>query len=421
MVAHPEKHLVVIGGGAAGFFCAVNAARLCQGLQVTIVEKTTKVLQKVKVSGGGRCNATHACYEIRQMAGRYPRGAKFVQKAFHHFFTTHTIQWFQSRGVALKTEADGRMFPVSDSSQQIIDCLLQEANKYGVSFSFGFDVAQVCTTGQQWKLTARDGRTLVADYLCIACGGFSKPEQFDWITKATGHSIASPVPSLFTFNASGHPLTALMGVAVPDCLVKIAGLKSDSRGPLLITHWGLSGPAVLRLSAFAARELATCAYRFTVLVNWLPAFTETSILEYMRNYRVNKGNQKLSNTEWATLPHRLWIFLLEQAGAHADMRWSDLPATIQNKLAKCLCSYELLANGKTTFKEEFVTAGGITLSEIDANTMMSRLRPNLFFAGEIMDVDGITGGYNFQHAWTSGFVAAQTIAQLACMPYALCK
>jgi predicted Rossmann fold flavoprotein len=348
------------------------------------------------------------------MAERYPRGEKFVQKAFQHFFTTDTINWFQDRGVELKAEPDGRMFPVSNSSQQIIDCLVQEANQSGVNFLYGFDVAQVEATDPNWKVTARDGRMLEADYLCVACGGFSKPEQFDWIAKATGHSIALPVPSLFTFNIPAHPITNLMGVTVADCRVKIAGFKYESKGPLLVTHWGLSGPAVLRLSAFAARHLAACNYHFNVLVNWLPAFTETSLLEHMRLFRLSRGNQKLQNTEWIKLPQRLWHFLLEKAGADADMRWSQLPAAAQNRLAKYLCSYELHAQGKTTFKEEFVTAGGITLSEIDPNTMMSRLKPNLFFAGEIMDVDGITGGYNFQHAWSSGFIAAQTIAHLAC-------
>lgn len=401
----------MIGGGAAGFFCAVNAARLNPSLQVTIAERSPKLLQKVKISGGGRCNVTHACFEIPQMVKRYPRGEKFLKKAFHHFFTTDTIQWFKERGIVLKTEADGRMFPVTDSSETIINCLLAEAKKYGVQIVNNFIVEKIAVITGGWQVQGNGGRQLYCDFLCVATGGSPRAEQFNWITKTTGHTVETPVPSLFTFNIPGHPVHDLMGVAVAHAQVKIAGLKFQTEGPLLITHWGLSGPAILKMSAFAARELAAGNYRYTVIINWLPAFNENTLREKILAYRQYKGNQKPVNTDWIELPQRLFQFLLEQSGCNPDLRWADIPAAVQNKLIKHLCAYELTAEGKTTFKEEFVTAGGIKLNEVEAATMESRLIPNLFFAGEIIDVDGITGGFNFQNAWTTGFIAAKTIAE----------
>ena len=407
---HMSRSLIIIGGGAAGFFCGVNAARLDPSLQITILEKSSKLLQKVKVSGGGRCNVTHACFEISTMVKRYPRGEQFLKKAFHHFFTTDTIAWFKERGVALKAEPDGRMFPVTDSSQTIIDCLLREAHTHHIDIQLNKDVTGLGQQEGRWLVHLRDGSQMQADMLCIACGGFPKKEQFSWITNFTGHQLAEPVPSLFTFNLPKHPITALMGVVVKEAAIKIAGSKLQSTGPVLVTHWGLSGPGILRLSAFAARELAAKNYAYTVIINWLPAFNENSLREKILQYRNSKGSQKVINTDWVELPQRMWQFLLEQSGAQPDVRWAALPAAVQNKLVKHLCSYEMQAQGKTTYKDEFVTAGGILLSEIDPNTMMSRKHANLFFAGEIIDVDGITGGYNFQNAWTTGFIAACSIA-----------
>ncbi len=404
------NHLVVIGGGAAGYFCAVNAARLNPLLQVTIVERSARVLQKVKVSGGGRCNVTHACFEISKMTRRYPRGEKFLKKAFHHFFTTDTIRWFEERGVMLKTEDDGRMFPATDLSQTIIDCLLAEANKYGVKLRLNAIVKSIDYQNSKWNIECSAGDKMQADYLCIASGGFAKTDQFSWITKPTGHTVASPVPSLFTFNLPNHPIRKLMGVTALNARVKIAGSRLLTEGPVLITHWGLSGPGVLKMSAFAARELADKNYNYTVIINWLPDFNENTLREKVLQHRQLKGNQKLINTEWIGLPQRLWEFLLVQSGIDLESRWADLPAAEQNKLIKNLCGYEMQANGKTTFKEEFVTAGGISLNEIDVNSMASKLKPQLYFAGEIVDIDGITGGYNFQNAWTTGFIAAKAIA-----------
>jgi predicted Rossmann fold flavoprotein len=403
-----SKKLIVIGGGAAGFFCAVNAARLNPGLQVTLVEKSNKLLSKVKVSGGGRCNVTHACFDIADMSKRYPRGGNFVKKAFHQFFTTDTIQWFEERGVKLKAEKDGRMFPITDSSQTIIDCLLKEADKYGVRIELKKEVTQIGSASGSFTIHFKDALSINADYLCIACGGFPKSSQFSWIT-ASGHTIEEPVPSLFTFNMPGHPVTKLMGVSVESARVRIVGTKLEEQGPLLITHWGLSGPVILKLSAWGARDLAALQWNFRIMVNWLPEYNEQQFAEQLKILRFEKAGQFIENKNSFGLPQRLWEFLLEYSGIKNGIRWADLPGTLQNKLVKNVCSCELDIKGKTTFKEEFVTAGGIRLNEIDANTMMSKKLPGLYFAGEIMDVDGITGGFNFQHAWTSGYIAAKAI------------
>jgi predicted Rossmann fold flavoprotein len=410
-----EKRLVVIGGGAAGFFCAVNAARINPALEVIILEKSNKLLSKVKVSGGGRCNVTHACHSIAEMVKKYPRGASFLKKAFHHFFTNDTIAWFKERGVILKTEADGRMFPITDSSQTIIDCLTQEANKFEVEIRTNKDVKEMFATDGKWNLIMKDGPAMVADFICVASGAYPKSTQYDWLVKAE-HSIEEPVPSLFTFNLPvglagrpGNSITALMGVSVEKVQVKISGSKLSETGPLLITHWGMSGPAILKLSAWGARELAFRNYDFSILVNWIPDFNENSLRDSIQKIRFELAAQKIVNRNPFALPNRLWEFLLIESGIHANLRWADLPAKEQNKLIKNLCAHEFAVKGKTTFKEEFVTAGGIQMSEIDFHTMQSKKQPGLFFAGEIINVDGITGGYNFQNAWTTGWIAAKAI------------
>ncbi len=411
-----SKELIVIGGGAAGIFCAVNAARVNQGMRVTLLEKTGKLLSKVKVSGGGRCNVTHACFDIAEMSKKYPRGGNFVKKAFHQFFTTDTIQWFEDRGVKLKAEPDGRMFPVTDSSQTIIDCLMKEVNKYGVEVRMMSEVRSLNTAGEKFTLELSNLRQITSDFVCIACGGYPKSSMFDWL-RILGHTIEEPVPSLFTFNLPAgqagmpdHPITKLMGISIQKARVKIIGTKLEEEGPLLITHWGLSGPAILRLSAWGAKELKEKEYKFSILVNWLPEFTELTLRNQFQQLRFQLASQRMSNKNPFGLPQRLWEFLLEQSYIHKETRWADLPVKEQNKLIKNLSACEFTIKGKTTFKEEFVTAGGIKLLEVDANTMMSKKVENLFFAGEIVDVDGITGGFNFQHAWTSGFIAAKNIA-----------
>jgi predicted Rossmann fold flavoprotein len=405
------KKLIVIGGGAAGFFSAINAARMNRNLQVTILEKTGKLLSKVKVSGGGRCNVTHAVFEPGEMSKRYPRGQNFVKKTFHQFGATDTISWFGERGVVIKEEEDGRMFPITDSSQTIINCLIDEAKKYGVMIMLNTDVKKVEVHASGFAIHLADSNLLMTDYVCIACGGYPKLTGFEWLQQL-GHTIAVPVPSLFTFNLPQHPVTKLMGVSVPKVKVKIEGSKLAEEGPVLITHWGLSGPVVLRLSAWGAIELAATDYHFKVHINWLPPFNEQTLKEEFQRLRRSQASAKVI-LHSHSLPNRLWSFLLGQSGIPEEIRFADLPSKTENNLIKNIVDYVVEVKGKTTFKEEFVTAGGINLSEVDANTMMSKKVPRLFFAGEILDVDGITGGFNFQHAWTSGWIAGKSIAETA--------
>ena len=406
-----KKKLTIIGGGAAGFFCAVNAARMYPQLEVLILEKSNKLLSKVKVSGGGRCNVTHASFSIADMIKKYPRGGTFLKKAFHHFFTTDTVQWFNERGVELKTEADGRMFPVTDNSQTIINCLMDEASKYHVQVEMSCDVKNIEHSSGQWILTTAGDKKITTDLLCIAAGGSPKATQFEWLQKL-GHTFETPVPSLFTFNMPGNDITKLMGVAVENVSVKIAGEKEQQTGPLLITHWGISGPAILKMSAWAARSLAEKNYSFTAMINWLPQYNEVSLREKMQQLRFDIASQKMQNRNPFFLPARLWEWLLTNSGIKPEMRWADLPAKEQNRLIKNLCAGEFPVKGKTTFKEEFVTAGGIHTSEVDVNTMQSKLHKGLFFAGEIINVDGVTGGFNFQNAWTTGWIAGVAAGRL---------
>lgn len=402
-----HKKLVVIGGGAAGFFCAVNAARLHPEWKVTLLEKSNRVLSKVKVSGGGRCNVTHAAESISSMAKGYPRGESFLKKAFHHFGPEDTVQWFESRGVNLKTESDGRMFPVTNSSQSIIDCLLNEAAKYQVEVKMLCAVEQLRRDKNQWIIQLNNQQVIVADAVCIATGGHPKASSYDWL-KNLGHTIIPPIPSLFTFNMVGHPLNELMGIT-HDASVKLKGTKLQQQGPVLITHWGLSGPAILKLSAFAARILHEMDYHFTVIVNWLPEYNQQTLSEQMQDYRTSLASRKIYGKNPFQLPARLWELALQQCGINEMLRWSDVPAKAMHKMVNWLTALELTMKGKTTFKEEFVTAGGVPLAEVDMQTMQSKQQPGLYFAGEVLDVDGITGGYNFQNAWTTGWLVANAL------------
>jgi predicted Rossmann fold flavoprotein len=406
-----QKKLIVIGGGAAGFFCAVNAARLNSKLEVVVVEKHNKILSKVRVSGGGRCNVTHSCFDLQELVKKYPRGQNFLKKSFHWFNTQHTIDWFEERGVNLATEADGRMFPVTNTSQTIVNCLMKETNKYGVRISYSTEIIEIKLTDSVFELLTNSNQVIQADFICIACGGYPKSTQFEWLQKI-GHHIETPVPSLFTFNVPQHPILQLMGVSVESAQIKIAGTKLSNEGPLLITHWGFSGPAVLKLSAYAARVLAEKNYDFTILINWLKGYNEHSLRDEWIHLRERFAAQKVHSKNPFQLPNRLWGFLLQQSDIKEQQRWADISVKQQNQLIKLLTVYEFQVKGKTTFKEEFVTCGGIQLGEVDANTMQSKKMPNLFFAGEILDVDGITGGFNFQNAWTTGWLAANTIASL---------
>lgn len=406
------KKLIVIGGGAAGFFCAVNAARKNPLLSVTILEKSNKLLSKVKISGGGRCNTTHQLFEIPALIKKYPRGEQFLKKAFYQFNTLHTIEWFSERGVQLHAEADGRMFPVSNNSATIIECLLKEADQYHVKIEMQTEVRKITKQETQFQIETNKLGIIQADYICIACGGLPKMEMFNWISKL-GHSIQSPVPSLFTFNIPKHPITALMGLSVNNAVIKISGTKLKEQGALLITHWGLSGPVVLKLSAWGARQLADMGYQFAIQVNWLGETTDALLRLDWPFYREQFSANKMGSKYPFTLPTRLWHFLLGEAGISTDTKWGELKAVNQNKLIQLLTGHVFDINGKTTFKEEFVTSGGVQLSTIHPQTMESKLVPGLYFAGEVMDIDGITGGFNFQHAWTSGYNAATAIAQSA--------
>jgi len=404
-----RKQLIVVGGGAAGIFCAVNAARLSDALQVTVLEKTNKLLAKVKVSGGGRCNVTHACEDIREMSRSYPRGEHFVRKAFHQFFVNDTIQWFEERGVKLKTEADGRMFPVTDNSETIMHCLLQEASRYGVEFRLSQAVTDIDPAENKYLLTLASGEIIPADYVCLAAGGYPKEQQFSWLQKL-GHSIEPPVASLFSFNLPGHPITGLQGISFENIRVQISDSKIQTEGPAIITHWGLSGPAVLKASAWGARILSERSWQFSAVVNWLPAYNQQRLLELFRTLKLEEPKRSVRTKNALQLPARFWEFICDQAAVRTTINWADISSKEMNSLAASLCHYRLEVKGKTTFKEEFVTAGGIKLSEIDPQSMQSKKYPGLYFAGEMMDVDGVTGGYNFQHAWTSGMLAAQSIA-----------
>jgi predicted Rossmann fold flavoprotein len=406
-----QRTLVIVGGGAAGFFCAVNAAAMDPGLRILILERSGKLLSKVRISGGGRCNVTHDCDDIPVMANRYPRGRNFVKRSFHGFFTDDTVRWFREHGVELRTEEDGRMFPVSNRSEDIVGCLLREASSRGVEILLHADVKDVTLQHPGFRLQVeRPGgmEEMQADVLCIATGGYPKPEQYRWMD-VFGHTFIGPVPSLFTFNIPQHALASLMGLSVPDAEIRLPAFRFRDRGPMLITHWGLSGPVVLRASAWCARDLATSAYEATVVVNWCAAYNEQSLRVYLQGYRNSHGAQAVNAKAALPIPQRLWEFLLLEAGVQ-DVNWANLPAAAQNRLIRMLTAHELKMMGKTTFKEEFVTAGGVQLSEVDPATMQSRKVPGLYFAGEVLDVDGITGGYNFQHAWTSGYNAAKDIA-----------
>ncbi len=404
------EKIIVIGGGAAGFFAAVNIASQHPEFEVVLLEKSNKLLSKVSVSGGGRCNITHACFDNSILVKHYPRGEKELRNVFSRFTTTDTINWFKQRGVELKTEEDGRMFPVSNTSETIVQCLLKEAEKYNVNIKLGVDIIGIEKNDDNtFTLNANGGGRFECDKLVIATGGNAKETAYQWLEKL-GHTIIKPVPSLFTFNIPNNPVTELMGVSVPHAKVKIAGTKLETEGPLLITHWGLSGPAILKASAWGARQLSEMNYQFTALVNWLPKHTDEKLRIEFNNQREENASKTIVSNGPFELPKRLWEFLCHKANIHETMRWADLPKKNANVLVNHLLSDEYKVQGKTTFKEEFVTCGGIALKEIDLSKMESKLTPGLFFAGEVIDVDGITGGFNFQNAWSTAWVVSQNIA-----------
>ena len=424
MVAKPTKHshlnpfkriaissitnIVIIGAGAAGCFAAANIPYQ-KGREVVVFEKTSKALQKVKVSGGGRCNVTHACDSVPELVDAYPRGKSLLRKSMYAFDNNATEAWFATRGVPLKAEEDGRMFPQTNTSQTIIDCIWEEMMRQQVAVRYNKAVTAINCNDAGFVISFTDDTTYTADTVILACGGFPKEDQFGWI-KELGHTIDTPVPSLFTFNLPKHPITALMGVSVPMVRLKVAGTKIVTEGPILITHWGLSGPAVLRASAWGARVLSDKGYTFPALINWLYDVTEPELREQLQAVRTGRGKQLVQQHCPFALPKRLWLYLIDKCGIGDAVRWGELTAKAQQQLIISLLQDEYTVSGKTTFKEEFVTCGGVILSEINPQTMESRIVPNLYFAGELMNVDGITGGYNFQHAWNSAWIAAQHIS-----------
>ena len=401
-------NVAIIGGGAAGFFSAIQVKENYPESNVVIFEKSSNLLTKVKISGGGRCNVTNGCSSISELCKAYPRGGKKLKKAFQEFNTKHTKDWFESRGVPLFTQEDGRVFPKSQSSQSIIDCFMNEAKLLNIEIVLKMPIGDIKPVDKQIKLTFLDEelKPRIFDKVIIATGGSPKRKGFDWL-EALNHKIENPVPSLFTFNMPNEAATKLMGVVVQNTLVNIQGTKLKSEGPLLITHWGMSGPAILKLSAFGARVLGEMDYKFKIQVNWVNKINSDIVLRDLDNNVQLHSKKMVSNIRPYALPDRLWLYFLEKSNIPADRRWGELGRKSLNKLVSLLTNDVYEVDGKSTFKEEFVTCGGVSLNSINMNTMESNVCKNLYFAGEVLDIDAITGGYNFQAAWTTGFIAGK--------------
>lgn len=396
--------IIIVGGGAAGFFTAINIAEKNPNVKIAILERGKEVLEKVRISGGGRCNVTHACFIPNELAKFYPRGEKELRGPFHQFASGDTIEWFEKHGVQLKIEEDGRMFPTTDSSQTIIDCFVKATQRLGISVLKSQSVQSVFKSDELWKIETQN-ETYLAEKLILATG--SNPKIWD-LLQQFGHAIVSPVPSLFTFNIKDSRIKDLPGVSA-QVSVQVKDSKLKSFGPLLITHWGMSGPAILKLSAWGARELFDKKYQFTIAVNWLKDYNTSEIEEELRELKLEHAKKAVAKKSPFDLVNRLWESIVLASGIGSETKWTDLSKAQLQKLALELTQATFQVNGKSTFKEEFVTAGGIDLKEINFKTMESKLHPNLYFAGEIANIDAITGGFNFQNAWTSGFILAQSI------------
>ncbi len=401
--------IAIAGGGAAGFFAALRAAECRPGSRIVILEKTGKFLSKVKVSGGGRCNVTHDCLHTSGLIRNYPRGGNSLKKLFGAFKVEDTIAWFKERGIELKVEGDGRMFPVSNSSQTIIDCFLEEARRLNVQLVTNFGVSKLENTGRGFLLRSLKGEVIHAERVLLATGGYAKAEAYHWL-QDTGHSIIPPVPSLFTFNSPENSIRQLAGISVPQGLVKIEGTKLQYEGPVLITHWGFSGPAVLKLSAFGADWVHSQDYQFTIQIRWVQEPQEEVLRQHLLSYQLTHPKRQLHGYPLYEIPQRLWHYLCLKAEIPEGQRWAELSKKNLNKLIEGLFRDRHEVKGKTTFKEEFVTCGGIPLQELKLPELESRIRPGLYFAGELLNVDGITGGFNFQNAWTTGWLTGTAIA-----------
>jgi predicted Rossmann fold flavoprotein len=402
---------VVIGGGAAGFFGAIACANANPLAQVTLIEASRQPLAKVLVSGGGRCNVTHACFEADRLVQNYPRGGKALRGAFTRFQPQDTVAWFAAHGVKLKTEADGRMFPITDSSETIVECLIKTAATVGVKLQIGTPVVSVIKSLTDFEISLKSGEMLKCDRLLLATGSSLMGYR---IAQGLGHHIEPPVPSLFTFNVADPKLRALAGISVNPVQLRlfVAGkTQLEQTGPLLITHWGLSGPAVLKLSAWGARILHDSRYQSTLFVNWLPNLQPEQVRQKILDVKTEWGKKAIALHRGVDLPHRLWQYLIARAGITLEDRWAEISNKTLNQLVRELTQGEYAMNGKGAFKEEFVTCGGVNLKEVNFKTMESKLVPGLYFAGEVLDIDGVTGGFNFQSAWTTAYLAGDAMGR----------
>jgi predicted Rossmann fold flavoprotein len=405
-----QRHVVVAGGGAAGMLAAIVCGEAAPGARIVVLEKSAQFLSKVRISGGGRCNVTHACFDARELSGYYPRGGGALRGPFQVFQPRDTIAWFESRGVHLKTESDGRVFPVSDSSQTIIDCLLRAAQAAGVELLANRGLERVeSRAGGGFGLGLTGGEILDCEWLMLATGG-CRAARAGQLAVSLGHTLEPPAPSLFTFHVAVSWLRELAGIAVEAVEVSVPSLGLRERGALLVTHTGLSGPAILRLSAWGAREMHGLNYHFPLRVNWLPHLDQNALGAQLESRREAHPARLVVNTPVTPLPARLWERLVLAAGVGRETRWAELSRSARHQLIQQLTNAQLDVTGRSLNQDEFVTCGGVRLGEINFKTMESRIRPGLHFGGEILDIDGLTGGFNFQAAWTTGWVAGKSMA-----------
>jgi len=405
-----EFRVAIAGGGAAGFFGAITCAESIPDGRVTIFEKSPELLAKVTISGGGRCNVTHACFEPDRLAEHYPRGRRELLGPFHRWQPRDTVRWFEERGVQLKTEPDGRMFPVTDKSTTITDCLIHEARVSGVEIQTGKDLAGVNPQGRRFQLRFSDGSERVCDRLLVATGGNQNSRVFQIIEKL-GHTIKKLQPSLFSFNCADPRLKDLTGISVADAEVSVAGTSLKQRGPLLVTHWGLSGPAILKISAWGAPLLYELNYQFTVQISWVPGARDAEVRDRLAECRAQHPRKIVGHFNPWSIPSRLWAAITRHAGIGEDVIWNQLSRGQTDALVRDVLRTEFVIDGKSMNKDEFVTCGGVSLDEVDFKTMQSRKCPGLYFAGEVLDIDGVTGGFNFQSAWTTGWIAGKSMGQ----------
>ncbi len=402
--------IAIAGGGAAGFFAAITCAESIPDCEVVILEKSPEPLAKVTISGGGRCNVTHACFEPERLIEHYPRGGRELLGPYHRWQARDTVNWFEERGVPLKVEPDGRMFPVTNSSATVVDCLLREARQAGVKMLVNCGLAGASMVDRRFRLALTRGDEMMCDRLLLATGGNQNSPVFR-IAASLGHTITTLCPSLFSFDCRDARLVDLAGISVREVDVSVPGTSLRQRGPLLVTHWGLSGPAILKVSAWGARELADLNYQFTLRVNWAPAHSPYALREQINHARVEHGRKRVDHYNPWEIPHRLWQSLIGPMLPSPDLAWNQLPKHLIEPLIALLSGTEFMIDGKSMNKDEFVTCGGVSLDEVNFKTMQSKKCRGLYFAGEILDIDGVTGGFNFQAAWTTGWIAGKSMGQ----------